>query len=542
MQTSIASCDVDDVASRCTSMRPKKPAGWLAALLGRFSLSRLLAVLAFVLVFCAPGFKDPDFYWHLKTGELIARTGTVPTLDPYSSTFGGKPWVAHEWLSELIFHWVDAAGGFQALRVVPALAAAACFLLMFAIARRLVRHETVASLVAAVFFLPLMSFFILRPQIFTYVCFTACLLALIDLKYFRSKRLLWLIPVLTLGWVNLHGAYILGMGLLLAFIITEWCNARLLPSLRCLPHKTLILLGGLLALVSLATLVNPQGPRILAFPFQLVTMEASRSMLGEWQSPDFQELLPRISLAGIFLYCSAAIYAKRKPDITEALLPAMAVIAGLTSWRHLPLMGIVLMTFTCVMLREVRVADTITSSPHRRQPLPSREKPQVSRAEAGAIHLMILSFVMIAALINLIPVERSATLNKRVPLGAIDYLLRNDVKGKMLNDYDLGGYLIYRLSPEYKVFIDGRADLYGDAFIRQYMQSYYGEEGWDKLIEQHGIEFVITSRDVPLRQTLLADGRFAETYLDKYHAVLLRRNIPRFHHLIGGSNENHNAR
>jgi len=74
------------------------------------------------------------------------------------------------------------------------------------------------------------------------------------------------------------------------------------------------------------------------------------------------------------------------------------------------------------------------------------------------------------------------------------------------------------------------------------MQSYYGEEGWDKLIEQHGIEFVITSRDVPLRQTLLADGRFAETYLDKYHAVLLRRNIPRFHHLIGGSNENHNAR
>ncbi len=503
-----------------------------SALVGGFSLPWLMASIVFVIVFCSPGFTDPDFYWHLKTGELMAQTGAIPATDPYSFTYGGKPWVAHEWLTELLFYAVAQVGGFTALRFLPAIAAAANFLLLHAIARRLAGHDLAAALATACFFIPLMPSFTLRPQIFTYLCFTTYLLVLVDFKYFRSTRLVWLLPVLMLGWVNLHGAYMLGFALLAAFIATESGNRWLFPVRHSRSAQRLGLLCLVLLAAVVASLFNPQGLRILLYPFETVAMEASRGLIAEWHSPDFHELLPQVSLACIFAYSAAAIYARRKPDLTEVLLPMMLVVAGLSAWRHLPLMSIVLLTFFCAMLRQLRPSELLARPFLGKRGRPRDASRQVSRAQAGTIHLLVLALVVLAAWAGTMRTEHEGKTTKYVAAGAADYVLAHDLQGRLLNDYDLGGYLIYRLWPQHKVFIDGRADLYGDDFLKAYLKVDKGGEGWDKMLEAHAIDLVVYGRHAALRQLLLASGRFREVYADEFHVVLVR-DLPRFRHLPG---------
>ena len=507
-----------------------------AVLLRRFTLPWLMAAIAFVLIHAAPGFRDSDFYWHLKAGELIAQTGSVPVSDPFSYTYAGRPWVAHEWLAELIFYWADATGGFDALRLLPASAAAATLLLMHAIVRRLTPNALSATLATAGFFIPLMPFFTLRPQIFTYVCFTLYLLVLLDFKYFRSCRLLWLLPVLMLGWVNLHGAYMIGIGLLIVFGLLEWMNRRAGASRFSGRSHRLDLFWIATGMTFAATLINPQGLRILAYPFELVSMEASRGIIEEWQSPSFHDLLPRLSLAGIFAWIATLAYARRKPDLTELLLPLLLIAAGLGALRHLPLMGIVLLPFFCVRLRHLRPPQALPLTMRSNQavstsPGQATTPATVTPTQAGAIHLLVLAMLLAIYQLDLLPVEREGRAMKRVPVGAVDYVVRNDINGHMLNDYDLGGYLIYRLSPGRKVFIDGRADLYGDKFLKAYLTTYTGGEGWQLMLERYGIDYLVLERDAPLRQMLLAQGDFKETYRDERHVVLLK-DIPKFRHLI----------
>ncbi len=528
------------------------PASWP----GLLTLRWLMASIAFLLVFAAPGFREADFYWHLKTGELIAQTGAVPAADPFSYTYAGRPWVAHEWLAQLIFYQLYALGGFDALRVLPATAAAVTLLLMHTIARRLAGSDRASALATIGFFMPLMPFFTLRPQIFTYVCFTTYLLVLVDFKYFRSVRRLWWLPLLMLVWVNLHGAFMLGIGLLVAFGASEWLQGQRVQRRRAQP---LGLYWGFALLTVAATVINPQGLRILIYPFELLGMEASRGLIEEWASPSFHDLLPRLVLAGMFAWIIAVAHARRRPDLTELLLPLMMIAAGLLSQRHLPLASIVLLAGFCVMWRRLRpltrvmqtsASPSSTSAPSTRSApsglqsllmmLPSRLTGRhaaesvtqpLSSAQTGTIHLLLLAALVAAFRIGWLPVEKEATAMQRVPVGAVDYLVRNGVHGRMLNDYDLGGYLIYRLWPERKVFIDGRADLYGDRFLKAYLTTYYGGEGWQQLPERYAIDYAVLARGAPLRQLLLASGDFRETYVDAQHVVLLR-DVPRFRYLI----------
>ncbi len=515
---------------------PRKPAAsrlrrGLEAVPGSFSLPWLMASLAFIIAFCAPGFTDPDFYWHLKTGELIAQSGAIPTTDPFSYTFGGKPWVAHEWLSELLFYWTARAGGFDALRLLPAIAAAANFMLLYVIARRLAGKDLTAVVATACFYIPLLMSVTLRPQLFTFLFFSAYLLVLVDFKYFRSTRLLWLLPVLMLAWVNLHGAFMLGIALLAAFIAMECGNRWLFPVRHSRGSQRL----GLLFMVSVATLtvtlINPQGLRILLYPFETVAMEASRGLISEWHSPNFQELQPRASLVCVIAWIVVTVYARRKPDLTEMLLPLLLVVAGLGSQRHLPLMAAVLLVFFCAMLRHVRPSEILARSlvwRHRSQATDGR---QVTRAQAGVVHLLVLAGMVLAALAGILRTEREGETSKFVAHGAANYLLAHDISGRMLNDYDLGGYLIYRLWPRHKVFIDGRADLYGDDFLKAYFKVDRAGEGWEKTIDGQPIDFVVFARDTPVRQLLLASGKFREAYSDAYHTILLR-DLPRFRALL----------
>jgi hypothetical protein len=118
--------------------------------------------------------------------------------------------------------------------------------------------------------------------------------------------------------------------------------------------------------------------------------------------------------------------------------------------------------------------------------------------------------------------RQQARANELLPIAAADFVLAHEITGKMFNNYDDGGYLIYRLAPARKVFIDGRADVYGDRFIADFLDIYNGKANWKEKFDKLSIDYAILGKDAPIRQLLKTDPAFKEVYFDQHYSVLLR--------------------
>jgi hypothetical protein len=101
--------------------------------------------------------------------------------------------------------------------------------------------------------------------------------------------------------------------------------------------------------------------------------------------------------------------------------------------------------------------------------------------------------------------------------------------------------MIYRLSPAQKVFIDGRAAPYGDAFVKEYLKIFLAQEGWEEAFDRYEIDYVVCARSAPIRQLLLQRGDFVSVYKDEFNSVLVKR-IPRFESIIRETSDSASAR
>src|SRR3989454_1677962 len=182
-------------------------------------LPRPAAIMAFALggvmfaITVTKGVQDPDYFWHLTAGKLIAETGRVPSTDPFSFTWFGLPWTPHEWLSELlIYRLVDGIGRIGALLVFGLFPAATFGVLAAALARKGVRPLAMA-LPFVVGASVLIGFVTLRPQAVSWLLLAVLIWFLMELRPQHPRRLLLLIPFFVL-WANLHRLYVSGLGVL----------------------------------------------------------------------------------------------------------------------------------------------------------------------------------------------------------------------------------------------------------------------------------------------------------------------------------------
>jgi len=288
----------------------------------------------FVLISIILPFHDPDFYWHIKTGELISSSRSIPTADIFSFTQDGHPWVLHEWLSQLILYWVYSSFGFPGLRVLTAL----LFTLSFYIINRLsyslntnLFHSTMLTGVLLLYSLPNCS---PRPQLFTFLFLSIFIYALFRLKYVDDRSKLFLLPLIMVFWANAHGGYLIGIVLIGIIWITELIHCLVNNTSKkktCL--RTFRVLSVTLIATLLASLLTPYTYELWIYPFQVMGLEASKSFITEWQSPDFHKLLNQAYLAVIMIYGAILIYSKRKPDLTELALSGSFIFLGFLAIR-----------------------------------------------------------------------------------------------------------------------------------------------------------------------------------------------------------------
>ncbi len=466
-----------------------------------FSFPALLGALLVAGGFASArsSLADPDTWWHLKVGEQILRTHAWPTADPYSFTVSGTPWIAYEWLGEVIMASAARLGGLRApAALLVALVGTLLVLLYYYAALR--SGKSKAALVACALILPAAgAFYTLRPQLLGYIFL---LFTLICLEHFRRGRLwaLWVLPPLFLVWVNTHGTFVFGLmvlGLAWACGQVGFSKGGLVAE-RWAPAQSRRLVVIILLCVLVLPL-TPYGTRLAAYPLEMsLSQPINIANIQEWQPLGFNLFLGKMFLGLLLLFF--LVYAVQQPRfrVDDVALLLFGVFAACV---HLRFTLIFLLFFTPLLA--VLLARWI----------PAYE-PTKDRFGLNAVLLALI----VGGLVFFFPSndEVRKMVAKKYPQQAVEYLRAHPVAGPMLNEYGWGGYLIWTFGPERKVFIDGRADIYEHGgVLPDYLKIVRLEPDAFALLHKYRIEACLIERKAPLATVLAALPGWQAAYADE---------------------------
>ena len=474
-------------------------------------------VFVFAFLFASRPLSDGDFWWHLKTGEYIVKNLTIPRIDFYSFTVPGKHWVAHEWLSEVIFYLVYTRAGFNTLIFIFTVLTVLAFWIVF---RKNESHPFVKGFAVLLSVWSILPTIGVRPRTFT-LLFAGIYLALLHrfVRERQTRAIWWLVPLMIL-WVNLHAGYLIGLVLIGVTIVGIMLDASFAGeklASHWSPLKTLVLV---FIACLLAVNLNPQGPRIFVFPFEFFFSPIQQDQITDWLSPDFhqKDLLPLLAL--IMLTIAALSLSPKRVRPSELLLFMGTLYMTLKSNRHMAIFALVAGPMLAKYLQH-----WLDTTRFTRIFGPSQSHATTSTGRRQLIFNLILLVPLIACLIKLKSVIYSPPTQARVgvPLNAVSYLKDNGIIGNTFTDPNIwGGYLIWE-TPANPVYIDGRIDMYGDEFMREYLGIIRGLTRWQDPFDKYGVQIAIVSPTSTLRLQLEQSPQWQQRYGDEMAVVFTRK-------------------
>jgi hypothetical protein len=423
--------------------------------------------------------RDPDTLWHIGVGRRILQTGSFPWVDHLSHTFEGHPWIARDWLSEIIFALTYAAGGWRAVAGVTVCAIALTFALLFAELARQMRLTAALSIAMLAYTLSSIHF-LARPHVLSYPVLVLWLAGLVRAVEARSSPSLMLLPVMTL-WANLHGSFTLGLavgGLLAVEAIFES-----FPKERL---KTLVRWAIFLAAAAAAGLVTPYGYRSAFVTAQVFGGNEALDYINEWRAFNFSgEGLGGSLIIGL-IFVGFLLGVKIKP--IRRIIVTMVFYMMLVHVRMVPIFALVTPLMIASSLRVqfpyLSVESQAHDSPGLLDMLVRKLRPQY----AVILAALIAGPSLVAFYGRGIGPDDTIT-----PAAAVDYILRTDPSGRVYNDFHFGGYLIFR---DVKTFIDGRTDqLFGGGFLAKTFESIKSanDNEFLELLDKYKISSVLVS-------------------------------------------------
>jgi hypothetical protein len=444
---------------------------------------------------------DPDVWWHLKTGQYIAEYESVPHTDPFSYTRPGESWVAHEWLTELLLYEFERIMGWGGLIVIFAVVLCGSFYLLYLRCGHALYIAGVATLCAAWATMPLWG---VRPQVLS-LLLTSVWLLILERSEQNAKLLWWTLP-LTLLWVNLHAGFALGLGLSALFLLGEWierardCSQQDTPRLRTS--------ASILLLDLLVVPLNPNGLRMFSYPIQTLRSAAMQNYIAEWASPNFHHAQYWPFLLLVLASFATLSWSGAQVRPRDLLLLMVSLYAGLCSIRMMPLFVLIA---TPLISKRLGNWPASNSQPHRPH--------AVSRGLLNAT--IVLAMVVFTTIHVAQVIQRQPQAEARAfPAGAVAFLQAHPPSGPVFNDYDWGGYLIWKLYPSTRVFIDGRADLYGQNFMDQFANTYQLKDDWQHALLRWNVGTVLVPPDSALAAGLRNSPGWTVSYEDSQALVL----------------------
>ena len=448
---------------------------------------------------------DPDLWWHVKTGELILSTHKWATTDPYSYTTYGAPWMSCEWLGDVLFAAVYRLGGLRGLEALLIVLASAVMLALYGLAT-LRSGNSKAGFVAAAVLLTLAEVsFNLRPQMLGYLFL---ILTLIALERFRQGKgwAIWLLPVLFLVWINTHGSWIIGLGVIALYIgcgLVDFHLGSLEARRWARPER--LRLETVLMLCLAAIPITPYGTRLAMYPFTVASsLPVSMASIMEWQVMPFNLVGGKIFLALILGFFLAQMVFRFSWPLFEVLLFMFGVAMACVHSRFLLLF---VPFFAPFLRRRSRVG--IPSYDPKQRPIPAEFR--ADRWESRSRWSITFHLVWISR-------RRSRS---RFPIHALAYLRDHPVPGPIFNAYNFGGYMIFS---GYKTFIDGRSELFEQTgVLSDYMHITLLKPGAMQVLSGYQVRSCLMERDEPLSTVLAAMPDWQTVYSDPVSVIFVKR-------------------
>lgn len=479
---------------------------------------RFVSVEHMILLFWIIGFavwamhpiSDPDTPWHIATGRYILTHHHVPTTDPFSWSMKGKPWVTQEWLFEVLLAFF--VNHFQFIGAWGLLVVVHTFtvLVLYRLGIRItLGNRVIAALAAIVGTLPAVIFWVIRPQISSYLMF-AIFLWILQLVREGRFRVLWLVPPLMLVWANLHGSSLIGILMLLIEV-----GLSFLPSVGRL-SKLSLPRGARLRLLAAAVtgfaagLLNPNHLRAYTYA-SLSTNSLMTNNILEWHSPDFHNQYFKYGVLSFLIIVFLILLARKKSiPLRETLYFGGSFAVMLMYQRFFPY----------VSIASVPLLASVLSGFGLRLLNPTRFM--------RAFNALVMAGVLVYFGMNLPKV--TGPLNQHwnssaYPIEAVNYMEENNLlKGRLLNAYGFGGYLIYRGIP---TFVDGRTDI----FLRGSVFSDYlnlQNLAWNApdLLDSYGFTTVLVPGNYALTTYLSNNPNWRVAYRDNTAVLFVRQSKP----------------
>jgi hypothetical protein len=473
-----------------------------------FGFPVLLAVLFALVVFLAIPKKiaDPDIGWHLRNAQVQLQTHAFLHRDLYSFTTAGKPWMDHEWLSEIPFFLAWRAFGPRGIFFVTVAAIEVILLGILGLAYLESGSIKAAFVVSfAALFLASVSFGP-RTLLFGWI-FLVLELALLA-EFRRGRDLLWALPFLFLLWINAHGSWIIGLVVLAVFALcgsvqgtwgsieaTRWSR----PQARKLAWVSL--------LSTLALFANPYGWRLVLYPFDMAFhQKLNIANVDEWKSLDFHSPRGKIVLAIMAAAILLQLLRQRRWRLHAVLFLFIATYAALTYSRFLFL--------AAILIVPLLARDLAPSMPCHED----RDKPWLNAAILlGALVAMVLLF----------PSNRQLNDHGSAiypDAAAQSYLQNFHPRGRVFNDYLWGGYMIWNVR-QVPVFIDSRVDVFErNGVLADYLHAIRIEDTL-QILDKYSIQYVLFENHRPLTYLLRHTPGWKVDYQDKT-AILFERIRP----------------
>lgn len=445
----------------------------------------LLFVVAALIIPFGFGFKtdifnDGDTSWHVASGRWILQHGAIPTTDPFSFTAAGRPWVAMEWPADIVFALAHRAAGLAGLAAVFAAALMALHAIIFA---HLQRRAAPLVIVAALLLMDvaLAPFMLVRPHVLVWPLLAAWTALLARGAETGRPPPLWTAALLVV-WTNVHGSFPLAalIGAALAF--------DALMTARWATLKGWLLFAG----VSLiAVCLNANGLDGLLQPFRIANLEMLHK-IQEWQ-PSTPGLTP-IFYGVLFVLFGALLWRGTRVPLGRLVLLLVMLGMAFSQQRHQS-------WFVIVAAVLVPPLFATRAEPVRR---------------LAPLALAAIPLLLVRALWPLTPPENVT--NPTSLLAAVPPELRSQ---PVFNEYSFGGPLILA---GIRPYIDGRADMYGDAFFKDYAA--IGDGDWarfNRAVERYGIKWtILPAGDAKLIADLDKSGQWKRIYADKVGVIHVR--------------------
>ncbi|MEP6960973.1 MAG: hypothetical protein ABI995_02785 [Acidobacteriota bacterium] len=471
-----------------------------------FSFPAMLAAGLTFLVFwsCAPRFDDPDLWWHLKLGETIWTTHQIPAIDQFSFTAYGHPWIAHEWLSQVMMYGLYNTAGYSGLLFELCVTSSAVVVLAYVLCGLWSGNWKVSLIggIGALFFLT--TSLAIRPLLIGHL-FLMVELLLLYAGLVRGSRAILALPVLFVIWANCHGSFFFGfvpLFLALVFSTLKLDGKRL--RLRCersAAIRGLVILGACL----LAPFVNPVGPSLAFYPIDVLFFQPDNTAnVQEWAALDILDPRGMALMGTLGLIAMMAVAFRKRVIAGEWFALLAAAGMAMQHMRMLPIFGFVAGPVVCRLL-----ADSWDNWDAR------RDHPAINAiliATAAAFSLLVLPT----------SAEIAQQVTEKEPVAAVAKLKEAGWDGPILNEYIWGGYLMWSL-PDQRVFIDGRTDIYAwTGVLREYGKWTLLEEDPKILLDRYKIQTCLLRAAAPMARVMPYLPGWKQVYADNLAVVFTR--------------------